>query len=105
MKTMATDPPEPYPLRGDHLIDEWRNTHHPASPEYQRVVFFVRRLMTDPDTVPCLTRPALLGLPEHTMIVPDTDTQVTWIVLRSPPYSSSMRSVELIDIRPAPLVG
>jgi len=100
--TGGEDPPQPYVLRGSELIDEWKLTQAPDEFDRHRVLFFIRRLMTDPFSVQSISRVHPMGLPEHTTIVPHTRTQVTWIVLKSPPYDEDARCVQLVDIRPEP---
>lgn len=99
----ADGEPEPYPLRGGAEITKWKGLHKPPPHEYERVRFFIRRLMVDPEAVLCMVSYSAGGLPECSYVPLDTNTQVTWVVIRNPPYDVGLRCVMLIDIRPAPV--
>jgi hypothetical protein len=93
--------PEPYPLRGEECIRRWKHEHRPTDHEYQRVLFYIRRIMADPDSLICVVNHIAGGVPENSWVVENTNTQVSWMVYRSPPYDPQHRCVWLTGIGPA----
>lgn len=95
------DNPEPYLIRDDGLIDWWLGTKPPDYAAH-RVRFWFRRLAADPFKIDRIQGAVGLGLPRHIAIVPDTDVQITWVVLKGSTYGEKERCVWIVDICAAP---
>jgi hypothetical protein len=91
----------PYGVRGRGQIRAWQDAYDPDQDELDKVIGFIRKLMQNPGAVACAKAQGGTGLPIFFCCVEGTNTQVSWQVLNSPPYSEEFRCIWLIEIAPA----
>jgi hypothetical protein len=93
---------EPYPLDAEDAVRTWLQEVNPEVPEKQLVRDFLVALTEEP--VPSGTFVSQgTGLPNHSLIVAGTDTQVVWVIIKSPPYVIESRCVKIVRIKRAPV--
>ena len=94
---------EPYLLDVRGAIDTWLSEENP-SPELKRAIGdFLKDLIQRPTQLGAVMSQPIMGLPLYSTIIPNTDTQVAWVVVKSPPYSQDHRHVRVDRIKRAPV--
>lgn len=77
---------EPYPLGGVEKLDEWLESE-PSERCRRLVLDWIAELLADPDPTKLQVTPVpTTGLPVYTVVVPRTDTAVSFCIIKSPPY-------------------
>jgi hypothetical protein len=93
---------DPYRLDAAAAAREWLETVNPTVEEKRLVREFLVALTTEPVPPGTFVNQGT-GLPNYSQIVPNTDTQVVWVVIKSPPYVVQNRSVKIMLIKRAPV--
>ena len=94
---------EPYRLDVRSAIDTWLSEENPSSDLKRSVVEFLKELTRRPLALGAVVAWPVLTLPLYSTIVPGTDVQVVWEVVKSPPYALELRHVRVDRIRSAPV--
>jgi len=89
-----------YRLKGLEVLDEWLT----VAPDGARepVFSWLFQLIEGPEAVPSTPVPLGTGLPVYTAIVPATDTAVSWVLVKSPPYPAGSAAVILKRMEQVP---
>jgi hypothetical protein len=102
---MSDDVPggEPYELEVRGAIGTWLSEENPSTELKQSVDKFLQSLCANPLNLGAVTLWPVNGLPVYSTIIPGTDIQVAWEVVKSPPYSLDNRRVIVSRIAKAPV--
>lgn len=86
-----------YQVAGIDKLDDWMDAHDEDDQRRLPLLDWLARIAEDPDAVDAEIVYGT-GLPTRTTLVPGTQTAVTFVVVKSPPYPADQARMTLVRI-------